>query len=58
MNAYLTILRDVVFVFTTLEVSTILPNAIADGQVDVGYRKATVEAADEISYEWPHGSFW
>jgi len=58
MNAYLTILCDVVFVFTTLEVSTMLPKAIANGQVDVGYRKATAKAADEISYEWPHGSFW
>lgn len=49
-------LRDVVFVFTTLEVSTVVP--YTNGRIHISYCEAAVETTDEIGYEWPHGSFW
>ena len=58
MDVFLTTTRDVVFVFTTLEVSIKAPETITDGRIDADHRKATVEATDEISYDWPNGSFW
>lgn len=57
MDTYLTTTHDAVFVFTTLEVSTVVLWKMVDDPVDAGYREATVEATDEDSYSWPHGSF-
>ena len=58
MNAYLTNICDVVFVFTTLEVSRIVRWTMVDSQVDVSYRKADFETADENSYDRLDGSLW
>ena len=57
MDAYLTTICNVVFVFTTLEVSIEVPQTITNGWIDAGHREATVEATDEVSYDRPHGSF-
>jgi len=56
IDAYLITIRDVVFVFTTLEVSTEVPQTITGRWIDACHRKATVEATDEVSYDRPHGS--